>query len=85
LPLRREQGRSKNAPAPFAAVVIDKEKDIDWLLLDEDEQDALANLACVIGEEARHKSLQDDRQPSIYALTINQGDPTPMGDGGRRF
>jgi hypothetical protein len=52
-----EQGRSKNAPAPFAAVVIDKEEDIDWLLLDEDEQDALANLACVIGEEARHKSL----------------------------
>jgi hypothetical protein len=32
LPLRREQGRSKNAPAPFAAVVIDKEEDIDWLL-----------------------------------------------------
>ena len=54
-------------------MVIDKEKDIDWLLLDEDEQDALANLACVIGEEARHKSLQDDRQPSILCFDHQSG------------
>jgi hypothetical protein len=42
---------------PFAALVIDKSERIDDLLLDEDEQDALANLAAIVGEEVRDKSL----------------------------
>jgi hypothetical protein len=37
--------------------VIDKTEEIDTLLLDEDQQDALANLAAIVGEEVRDKSL----------------------------
>jgi NTE family protein len=43
--------------APFAALVIDKFEKIDDLLLDEDQQDALANVAAIVGEEVRDKSL----------------------------
>jgi NTE family protein len=42
---------------PFAALVIDKSDEVDALLLDEDQQDTLANLAAIIGEEVRDKSL----------------------------
>jgi NTE family protein len=45
---------------PLAALVIDKSERIDTLLLDEDQQDALANLAAIVGEEVRDKSLVRD-------------------------
>lgn len=36
---------------PFAALVLDKEKAVDDLLNDPDEQDVLANLAAIVGEQ----------------------------------
>jgi hypothetical protein len=51
------QGRSIARKAPFAALVIDKGENIDALLLDENQQDALANIAAIVGEEVRDKRL----------------------------
>ncbi len=42
---------------PFAALVIDKETSIDELLLDPGEQDALANVAAIVGEEIRDRTI----------------------------
>jgi NTE family protein len=63
----------KMRAAPFAALVIDKSEPIDRLLLDEDQQDALANVAAIVGEEVRDKSLV--RKPHV-------GDAAPKGPAG---
>jgi NTE family protein len=47
----------KERKAPFAALVIDKGENIDALLSDESQQDALANIAAIVGEEVWDKRL----------------------------
>jgi hypothetical protein len=43
--------------APFAALVIDKDADFASVVLDGIEQDALANVAAIVGEELRDRTI----------------------------
>jgi NTE family protein len=66
--------------APFAALVIDKERDFAAVVLDEVEQDALANVAAIVGEEIRERSIV--REPyagraSARASGWAEGQSTP--------
>lgn len=63
----------KTRKAPFAALVIDKCEEIDTLLLDEDQQDALANIAAIVGEEVRDKG---------QARELHAGPDAPKGPAG---
>ncbi|MDP9423335.1 MAG: patatin-like phospholipase family protein [Pseudomonadota bacterium] len=53
---------SKDDPAsrspPFAALVIDRDEDFGDAVIDESEQDTLANIAAIIGEEMRDRHIE---------------------------
>ena|GEM_PF-791937 len=51
------KGNPRNRHLPFAALVIDKSNPIDLLLFDEAEQDLLANVAAIVGEEVKGQRL----------------------------
>jgi hypothetical protein len=50
---------------PVAALVIDRDADFSTLLLDPDEQDALANVAAIVGEEIRDRTIVPEAR-SVY-------------------
>ena len=54
-------------PLPAAALVIDSDADFSELLLDPSEQDSLANVAAIIGEEIRDRTIVSEPR-SPYAL-----------------
>lgn len=80
--------------APFAALVIDKEVDFASLVLDAIEQDTLANVAAIVGEELRDRTIVRDRNrgavstrpigwdgPSIAPLKVTARKVRDAGDG----
>lgn len=86
--------------APFAALIIDKEADFAALVLDGTEQDALVNVAAIVGEELRDRTIVRDGNrgvvtthatgwegPGIGALKVTARKVRDAGDGplGRRI
>ena len=71
---------SKDIPAerqdPFAALVIDLDSDFSSIVVDRDEQDLLANVAAIVGEEIRDRSIVRAARSAIPMLGPSGWDKT---------
>jgi NTE family protein len=69
--------------APFAVLVIDKALPIDDLLGSYEDQDTLANLAMIVGEELHDRALvRQDRRPTRYNAGRGRAGMLSLDSGG---